>query len=142
MTNKVLVVSLDKKFRRLERQIKKTGTEILKILKQKNAEVKIYLAGNAVMKSLNKKLRGKDKIANILSFEEPKKFISPELKFKKIGEIFLNVDNPSAGGDKNFSKEFLLIHGILHLLGYDHMKKSDAIKMEVKEKLVSKKIKN
>lgn len=134
--NKIFITSFNKKFVKEEKKIRLAASKILKILKKDGVSVEIYLAGNAVMRSLNKKLRGKDKIANALSFEEPKKFISPELKFKKIGEIYLNAEKK----DENFSKEFLLVHGTLHLLGYDHIKKSDSIIMDKKEKLVSKKL--
>lgn len=131
-TNKIFIISLDNKFREEERKIKATVAKILKILNKKNVSVEIYLAGSAVMRSLNKKLRGKDKIANVLSFEEPEKFISPKLKLKRMGEIYLNMQKE----DENFSREFLLLHGILHLFGYDHVKEADAVKMEAKEKSV------
>lgn len=131
-TNKIFITSLNKKFEKEERKVRLTAGKILKILKKDNVSVEIYLAGNAIMKSLNKKLRGKDKIANVLSFEEPEKFISPETKLKMIGEVYLNVEQK----DRIFSKEFLLLHGMLHLLGYDHIKEVDSIKMERKEKSV------
>jgi len=134
--NKIFITSLNKKFKKEERKVRLTAVKILKILKKENVSVEIYLAGNVIMKSLNKKLRGKDKIANVLSFEEPEKFISPEAKLKKIGEVYLNVEQE----DRIFSKEFLLLHGMLHLLGYDHIKEVDSMKMERKEKSVSEKL--
>lgn len=134
MANKVSAVALQKKFKKFENRIKKNTLKILEILKKKRISVDVYLADNKTMRFLNKKLRNKNKSANVLSFVEPKSFISPpiakSLTGKKIGEIYLNMEQK----DKSLSKEFLLIHGILHLLGYDHKKKSDRIKMEKKEK--------
>ena len=141
MANKVSAVALQKKFKKFENRIKKNTLKILKILKKERISVDVYLADNKTMKFLNKKFRNKNKSANVLSFIEPKNFISSPIakrsSGKKIGEIYLNMEQK----DKLISKEFLIAHGILHLLGYDHIRKSDAIKMEVKEKSVSKKLK-
>lgn len=141
MANKILVISLDKKFRKFEQRTKKTGIEILKILKKKNAEVEIYLAGNRQMKALNKKFRKKDKPANILSFNEPKGFVYPKSSGrgnKKIGEIYLNTETK----DEMFSKKTLLAHGILHLFGYNHKTKKEANKMEAVEQKIFRQIRN
>ena len=53
---------------------------ILKILNKDNVAVDIYLTGNALMRRLNKEYRGKDKVANVLSFVEPINFPHPETK--------------------------------------------------------------
>ena len=71
------------------------------------------------MRTLNKKYRGKDKTANVLSFLIEK---------GERGEIFLNATL------KNLP--FLFVHGCLHLLGYDHRRESDARRMEQKEKYI------
>ena len=82
------------------------------------------------MRRLNKEYRGKDKVANVLSFVEPLNFPHPETKTRFLGEIYLNfIDS-----DKFVvSCQYLLIHAILHLLGYTHKGKSDRMKMEKKE---------
>lgn len=73
------------------------------------------LAGAGFMRSLNKKYRKKDKVANVLSF-----------KFgKNEGEIFLNTT------EKKLS--YLFTHACLHLLGYNHKKNKDTEIMERKE---------
>ncbi|HDH31505.1 MAG TPA: hypothetical protein ENH26_01885 [Candidatus Wolfebacteria bacterium] len=167
MTNKILVVSLEKGFEKFEKEIKKTVFKALRILKKKNVSVEIYLVGSPKMRFLNKKFRGKDKTADILSFEEPKNgFIYPsssatgggESKFKRIGEIYLNLDisqinvdetqiNPphinicginankkiSENLRKNLRGSVLLVHGLLHLFGYHHNKKNDKIRMDKAE---------
>jgi len=89
--------------------------------------VEIYLINSQKMRFLNKKFRGKDKTTTVLSFEEPRNFILPPSKSKKIGEIYLNSQLP------NYSITQLLTHGLLHLLGYNHQKKNDRIKMEKAE---------
>jgi len=81
------------------------------------------------MRSLNKKYRGKNKTAKVLSFKEPKSFLYPD-KIKRIGEIFLNFSVISNKENLTIS----LIHAILHLFDYQHKIKSDRMKMEKKEK--------
>jgi probable rRNA maturation factor len=119
---------LEKRYKKFEKSVGVVTKKTLKTLRKNNVEVEIYLAGGRKMRELNKKFRGKNKTADVLSFPEPKDFVSPPSKFRKIGEIYLNA-HPSFLA----SHYSLLIHGILHLLGYSHKKKSDRIKMEKAE---------
>lgn len=134
--NEIIVVSLEKKFKKFEREINLAAQKILRILDKNNFLAEIYLVDSRKMRFLNKKFRGKDKATTVLSFKEPRNFIYPPLagglKRKKIGEIYIklpitNYQSPIAD---------LLIHGFLHLFGYNHHKKSNRIKMERKEKYV------
>jgi len=137
--NKILVISLDKRFKKFERKVKNTALKILKILKKTNVSLEIYLVNSQKMRFLNKKFRGQDKTTTVLSFEEPRNFILPPSKFKRIGEIYLNLTNDLrlATNDRRKLSVVscrLLVHGLLHLLGYNHQKKSDRIRMERKER--------
>ena len=128
--NQITVVGLVQKKRhlKLEKAIKAAAFFILKALHQSAVELEIYLAGSQRMLAFNKKFRGKNKAADVLSFNEPEDFISG-YNLRPLGEVFLNINEL-----KNRERViFLLIHGILHLLGYDHIKKNDRIKMEQKE---------
>ncbi len=126
--NKVEIVNLvGKRDKKVEKELKKVALKTIQFLGGKNISVEIFLAKSQLMKFLNKKFCGKNKTADVLSFEEPKDFISPKSKNKNIGEIYLN---------SKFSilnSRYLLIHGLLHLFGYDHQKKNDIIKMELAE---------
>jgi len=76
----------------------------------KDFDLSLVFAGDKRMRTLNKKWRKKDKIANTLSFPYS----------KKDGEIFLNI-NPSKNlrtGYKNTL--YLFIHSLLHLKGFKH----------------------
>lgn len=129
MANKIEVVGFEKRFKKFEKIVGKSIEEILKILKKKNVAVEIFLAGNGLMRQLNREYRGKDKAADVLSFVEPANFPHPEKKERFLGEIYLNLDEIA-------NTDYLLIHAMLHLLGYSHKRKSDRIKMEKKEKHV------
>lgn len=102
----------------------------LRFLKVKNSYADVYLVSNKEIQKLNYKYRRKDKPTNVLSFPNPKVF--PDIgKQKFLGEIYLS---PKYIQDHNESLEFMLIHGLLHLLGFNHIKKGDRIRMEKKEK--------
>ena len=65
---------------------------------------------------------------NVLSFCGLDAFPRPDLRGKLfLGEIHLN---PTFIKQKGDSLEHMLVHGFLHLLGYDHIKKGDRILME------------
>lgn len=137
MNNKISVVDLEGYSIKLEKSIKGVAIKILKFLKKKNISVEIYLAGNRKMRFLNKKFLNKDKVADVLSFKEPKEFIYPNSKFDKIGEIYLNVANSQRLIINDSHK--LLVHGFLHLFDFHHYKRGDRIRMEkVEQKLLLK----
>jgi probable rRNA maturation factor len=138
MANKIAVIGLEKRFEKFEKIIGKSAQEILKILKKKNIAAEIYLADNKLMRRLNREYRGKDKTANVLSFQEPEGFVYPTTKHKRIGEIYFNLTSNSLIATRNSRKLStigykLLVHGILHLLGYTHKAENDRIKMEKRE---------
>ncbi len=116
---------MDKKLDRLARKI-------LKFLGARNtsirtAAVDIFLLPNREMTSLKRRFFKKQTEPNVLSFVEPLRFPHPETKKRYLGEIYLNSDILRRSPDRAAP---LLLHGILHLLGYDHIKKDDAVKME------------
>jgi len=131
-----------------QKYLNKIAEKTLETVKfKKPAEISLVIAGDRRIKTLNRKYRGKNKITDVLSFSalEDKlnknkkiKFISPKEK-AFLGEIFICY--PQAARQAKFQKHpvkketaILLIHGVLHLLGYDHLKKSEMIKMKQKEK--------
>lgn len=136
--SKIEVVSLSKRSQRFEKLIQKSAGKVLKVLNKNNVLAEIYLINSRKMRFLNKKFRGKDKTTTVLSFEEPRNFILPASKHKKIGEIYLNTKVLNF----KFQVSSLLVHGLLHLFGYNHQKKSDRIKMERLENLVIRELGN
>lgn len=110
----------------------KKGKQIAALLKIRKP-IDVFLVGGEAMRRLNKKYRKKDKSTNVLSFVSPLNFPTDTL-----GEIYLD---PKYIEKKNEDLAFMLLHGVLHILGYDHIRKSDRIIMEKKEKLLMKKLK-
>lgn len=131
----VEIFSLNSDFRKFEKGIRQTAMSVLRHLRGKHCYLEIYLVPDQEMKFLNKKFRGKNTTANVLSFNEPKRFIYPPSRKRRLGEIYLNIPfvKRRAAGDFEVTLARLLIHGFLHLLGYTHGRKNDRIKMEKKE---------
>ena len=108
--------------------LESVAKKVLKGEDGEKGEVSIALVTSAEIKKLNKKYRGEDKPTDVLSFEGiglGEIVICPSQVKKNAGK--LNV-----GFKKELSR--VLIHGILHLLGYNHEKKGkEAEKMEKKQ---------
>ncbi|RTK92818.1 MAG: rRNA maturation RNase YbeY [Rickettsiales bacterium] len=109
--------------------------------KVQEIELSILLTDDAHMQELNKKFRNKDKATNVLSFpdiemngEAPIEFI-PNTDYIYLGDIAFGYDIiKQEAEDKKISFldhfRHLTIHGILHLIGYDHEEQKEAELME------------
>jgi len=110
----------------------------LNYFKEKKITLTILLTNSSNIKKLNKKFRNKDKPTDVLSFPNYSKKINV-LKKKElyIGDIAISYEIiNSRGKNNNFFIEFdkVWIHGFLHLIGYDHIKNKDYLKMNKLEK--------
>lgn len=104
-------------------------------IKHKDVQIGLLLTDAKEMHQLNKTYRGKDKSTNVLSFADldegfPGTFL--------LGDVVLSYDDTyqeSLDLPKTFQEHaaHLVIHGVLHLLGYDHQTDAEAEVMEGKE---------
>ena len=129
--NNLTASSVDKKF------LEKTAQAVLESESVRSFNLSIALVGPARMKKLNKKYRGKNRTTDVLAFGSDQKLFS--VFQKEIGEIVICLQEVKKNAKRfnlSFKKELtrVLVHGILHLLGYDHeISKTEAKKMEEKE---------
>lgn len=91
----------------------------------------ISLVDGISIKQINNKYRNKNYITDVISFSFND---NNEIKSNLIGEIFICYDKileQSKQYNHSIKREylFLIIHGLLHLLGYDHINKNDEEKM-------------
>jgi probable rRNA maturation factor len=124
----------------LEKKVDLLAGKFLKLLNQRNATLDIFLLPHADIKKLKARFIKKQTEPNVLAFPEPIAFPHPELsrsKKKHLGEIYLNYDILKKSPERTAP---LLLHGILHLLRYDHKKKADFLKMEALEEEILGKI--
>ena len=124
----------------LDRKLNKISKKN-KIFKKKNIFCTLLLSDGKEIKFLNKKFRKKNKVTDVLSFPFQKKS-ELKIKLKKEREIYLGdiIINLSKIKNKKLLKKFkfefdrLWIHGLVHLLGHDHKKDKDFLKMSRVEK--------
>ena len=116
-------------------------SKLVKFFKNKNIIFTILLTNSFNMKKLNKKFRKCNKPTDVLSFPS---FSLENLKLIKeknfyIGDIATSYEIINSRSKKNsFFLEFdkVWIHGLLHLIGYDHIKNKDYFKMNRIEKRI------
>lgn len=106
---------------------------------ERDAEVTIRLVGDAEGRRLNRDYRGKDSPTNVLSFayDEGEALPRPE-GMPLAGDLVLCVDVVAAEAlsqGKALAAHYahLVVHGMLHLQGYDHQRPRDAAAMERRE---------
>ena len=124
----------------LDRKINKLNSKN-KIFRKKIFFFTLLLSDSKEIKLLNKKFRKKNKSTDVLSFPyqtkpEFKKKINKEKEIY-LGDVIVNLGKVRKKKIiKNFKYEFdhLWIHGLVHLLGYDHKKDKDFLKMNQIEK--------
>jgi rRNA maturation RNase YbeY len=102
--------------------LRKIARELLALLNQQRAELSVALVGDKEMRPLNAKYRKKNQTTDVLSF-----FVADQPKASPIilGDVIISVEQArrqAKARKKTLKSEMvtLLIHGILHLLGYDH----------------------
>jgi len=121
-----------------ENFLKKVAEKVL-AKENKKRNLSIALVGPGRIRELNKKYRGKNRATDVLAFETNSKFQIPNSKIKNLGEIIIclkEVKNNAKRYKSTFEKELarVLIHGVLHLLGYDHeISEEKAKKMEERQ---------
>lgn len=97
-------------------------------------EINIRLVTATEMQSLNKDYRKKDNVTDILSFP----FTAPGFETNELGDIVLcpariNEDAKKQNKEMKHHWAHLLVHGTLHLLGFDHYNDADAEVMIARE---------
>lgn len=95
------------------------------------AEVSIFLCDDRFIQGLNAQWRGQDKPTNVLSFPAPG-LIAQKQALGDIAIAYETTAREAAEEDKSFDHHFihLVVHGFLHLAGYDHEREAEAVEME------------
>ena len=109
--------------RKLSRlRLKKTAQKVLELLNQERAELSLGLVGNRGIQKLNARYRNRNEPTDVLAFPAGKALL-PGMQV--LGDVVISVEKAEEQARKRRKTlgqeiESLLIHGILHLLGYDH----------------------
>lgn len=89
------------------------------VLRDKSAELSVVFSSNVVMREMNSKWRGVDDTTDVLSFpqNDPDKVV--------LGDVLISVETAMRQAEQEGiglrdEVRILMVHGVLHLLGYDH----------------------
>lgn len=103
---------------------------------QAASELTVRIVDEAESQQLNKDYRGKDKPTNVLSFPfERPEGLPEEVDFPLLGDLIICaqvVKREAQQQNKSLDVHWahMLLHGCLHLLGYDHIEDEEAVEME------------
>lgn len=152
---KVLIQNRQKPTKINQQKIKRDSAALLRLLGLKDAELSILLVDDSRMRRLNHKYRGIDRTTDVLSFpqmqdarckmQDKKNRVSCIVNHESLaglvlGDVVINLQAakrqaPEHGLSFNEELRWLLVHGVLHLIGYDHERSKYAErKMRSKEK--------
>jgi probable rRNA maturation factor len=137
---KIQIENKQTKIKIQQRKIRSTVLKILKIMNCANKELSISFVDDNAIKQLNNQYLQRDSSTNVLSFslqEGEYVNINPDI----LGDIVISAETAqrdAAIGDLSLSEEidFLIIHGVLHLLGFNHENttKAQTTIMQMKER--------
>ena len=124
--------------------VKLTAEEVGEMYGVSTGEVSVTLTDDAYIQTLNRQYRQMDRPTDVLSFAlnegvEPEIAGGPDINV--LGDIVLSVERAKAqaaeyGHSLRREIAFLTVHGMLHLLGYDHIEEAERQKMEQEQKMV------
>ena len=121
--------------------LKKVIDKAIEIEKIDNVEFNIIIVDNKKIHEINREYRHIDKPTDVISFalEDDESF--PVLETRMLGDIYISLDKvyeQSEAYGHSFFRElaFLTVHGLLHLLGYDHMELEDEKEMFIRQELI------
>jgi len=131
-TSKQTVIDID-----LPR-IKRSSGKILRILENENSEISLTFVDDAGITDINRQYLRRNYPTNVIAFsmnEGEFGDVNPDI----LGDIIISTETAlrdAKVGGLSFEDEidYLMIHGVLHLLGYDHELPGEAEEMKEKEK--------
>ncbi len=121
--------------------VNEIAIHLLKEERQEGIELNIIFVDNKEIREINKAYRNKDYETDVISFalEDDDTFI--KLDYRILGDIYISLDKVKEQSQEyghSFRREllFLVVHGLLHLLGYDHMNEEEEKIMFAKQEKI------
>lgn len=131
----------------LETEIIRAAELVGKLYGAENSELSITLTDDEHIHELNKKFRDVDRPTDVLSFafresDEPE-ILNQQIEI--LGDIIISLERAKVQAENfghSYLREiiFLTVHGLLHLLGYDHIDDADRIEMEREQDFIMSKL--
>jgi len=125
-------------------RLERLARAILSDVGETSAELGIMLVGDQRMRGLNRRYRGKDRTTDVLAFAMRKAFTLHALRLTPdmLGDVVISVPTAwrqAKEARRSLDEEltWLLVHGILHLCGYDHARSErEARRMHRRERMI------
>lgn len=150
------MININNKQRKFKLNINNIYEDIKKILdliKYKDFDIGVLFTNDKNIRFYNKHYRNKDKATDVLSFQyhedlkAGKRIKVKSQEDKNLGDIIISVEYSykeakKLSTDLNKHIRKLIVHGICHLLGYDHIEDKDWRRMRAKEGWLIKKLEN
>jgi probable rRNA maturation factor len=125
-------------------RLKRSARAILSDVGETSADLAVLLVGEQRMRDLNRRYRGKDRVTDVLAFAMREAFTPYAVRhtLNMLGDVVISVPTAcrqakEAGRSLDEELTWLLVHGILHLCGYDHERsEKDARRMHRRERMI------
>ena len=139
-THSVLITVVAKFERFVEvEELRRIAAGVLAAESVPNAELGVLITDDEAVRRLNAEYAGEDETTDVLAFSlrEGEVFVSPD-EVTRLGEVIISFPTASrqaaeAGRLVDEEMAHLLVHGILHLLGYDHVEPEEERVMRGRE---------
>ena len=124
----------------LAARLARSARRLLRALGLERAELSVLLVSDREMRRLNHRWRGRDRPTDVLAFAQGEGAAAPD---GLLGDVVISVDTArcqAAERGETLGREGdrLLIHGLLHLLGYDHERSvAEARRMQRRERALA-----
>jgi len=104
------------------RRIKRAVQALLKGVGRSEAQVSVLFVDDQKMRQLHRQWMGEDAPTDVLSFP---------MEERVLGDVVISVETAARRAPKNVTRETVryLIHGLLHLIGHDHVGRTDRRRM-------------
>lgn len=133
----VLIKNRQRKLKLNTRDIRKFTQDVLNLLGCGEKELSLVLVNDRQITEINRDYLGRDKPTNVISFAMTEGEFG-DLASGLLGDVIISVEtafrHAAESGSRHLDEiQYLVIHGILHLIGYDHETGKDGMKMRKKE---------
>jgi len=125
----------------LAARVARSARQLLRALHRERGELSVLLVSDGEMRRLNRRWRGRDRPTDVLAFAQAEgPGGAPD---GVLGDVVISVDTAKRqaaerGDTLGRESERLLIHGVLHLLGYDHERSvAEARRMQRRERALA-----
>lgn len=112
--------------------LQRAASAALSAVGVKEVSLTVMITGDARVRSLNKAHRGVDETTDVLAF--PADYVDPDLGHRYVGDVIISLPRAEAQAEEGGHAvgdelQLLVVHGVLHLLDFDHKEEGDKREM-------------